>query len=310
MRGYITQEERQRMQQMSASTDIKHPPCSSKNWFYKIELGIIVILTVFSALFIYPCLHDSILDIDLMNKYPKECSFIYVYGKGMIPGLLLCVTSLVCNILLLCKKQNGFWLMSLLSVPIILPTILSEYEGISYFATSVFTIQIIYYVILRIPNNKKSFWCNIKQSSFYLRNISIAVWIIFLGFIITTPFVLSKESGCVANYFSNGQDIFNAKYGDSKSCYCHSIAKKMARGVDFITSNDETKAWFEMAIANLKYSPYRIDYYYLDYADFLESIGEYEEAFKLYKKANQLFDTDDTSQKLKEFLNEHTEFDR
>ena len=26
MRGYITQEERQRMQQMSASTDIKHPP--------------------------------------------------------------------------------------------------------------------------------------------------------------------------------------------------------------------------------------------------------------------------------------------
>ena len=26
MRGYITQEERQRMQQMSASTDIKHAP--------------------------------------------------------------------------------------------------------------------------------------------------------------------------------------------------------------------------------------------------------------------------------------------
>lgn len=72
MRGYITQEERQRMQQMSASTDIKQPPCSSKNWFYKIELGIIVILTVFSALFIFPCLHDSILNINLMTKYPKE----------------------------------------------------------------------------------------------------------------------------------------------------------------------------------------------------------------------------------------------
>ena len=154
MRGYITQEERQQMQQMSASTDKKQNQCSSNNWFYKIELGIIVIITVFSALLIYPCLHDSILHIHLMNKFPKECTFIYVYGKGMIPGLLLCVTALICNILLLCKKQNGFWLMSLLSVPIILPTILSEYEGIFYFASSVYSIQLIYYVILRIPNKK------------------------------------------------------------------------------------------------------------------------------------------------------------
>ena len=287
MRGYITQEERQRMQQMSASAGIKQNQCSSKNWFYKIELGIIVILMVFSALFIYPCLHDSVLHIDFMNEFPKECTFIYVYGKGMIPGLLLCVTALIGNILLLYKYQNGFWLMSLLSVPIILPTILSEYEGILYFATSVFSIQLTYYAILRIPNNKKSYWCNIKQGSLYLRNICIAVWIIFIVFIITTPFVLSKEAGCVANFFSNGQDIFNAKYGVHKSWYCHSIAKKMAEGIDFIVSNDETKAWFEMAIVNLKYSPYKGDYYYLDYADFLESIGEYEEAYKLYKKANQ-----------------------
>lgn len=84
----------------------------------------------------------------------------------------------------------------------------------------------------------------------------------------------------------------------------------MAEGKDFIASDDETKAWFEMAIANLKYSYYIDDYYYLDYADFLESIGEYEEAYKLYKKANLLFNTDDTSQKLKGFLNEHTEFER
>lgn len=244
-----------------------------------------------------------------MTKYPKECTFIYVYGKGMIPGLLLCVTALIGNIILLCKKQNGFWLMSLLSVPIILPTILNEYEEILWFTPCIFSIMFAYYIILHIPNNKKSYWCNIKQSSLYLRNICITVWIVFIGFIITTPFVLSKEVGCVANFFSNGQDIFNAKYGVSKSMYGHSIAKKMAGNIDFIVSSDETKAWFEMAIANLKYSPYKCDYYYLDYADFLESIGEYEEAYKLYKKANQLFNTDDTSQKLKGFLNEHSEFD-
>lgn len=310
MRGYITQEERQRMQQMSASTDKKQYQCSSKNWFYKIELGIIVILTVFSALFICYCLVGSARIIRWMNEEPEEWTFIRIYGKGFIPGLFLCVTALVGNILLLCKKQNGFWLMSLLSVPIILPTILNEYEEILYFTMSVFFSLLPYYIILRIPNNKKSYWCNIKQGSLYLRNICIAVWIIFIGFIITTPFVLSKEVGCVANYFSNGQDIFNAKYGDSKSHYCYSIAKKMAEGKDFIASDDETKAWFEMAIANLKYSRYISDCYYLDYADFLESIGEYEEAYKLYKKANLLFNTDDTSQKLKGFLNGHAGFDR
>ena len=307
MRGYILQEERQRI---SASTDKKQNQCSSKNWFYKIELGIIVILTVFSAFFIYPCLDSSIRSIGWMYEDPDDWTFIHIYGKGFIPGLLLSVTALIGNIILLCKKQNGFWLMSLLSVPIILPTILNEYEEILWFTPCIFSVMFAYYVILRIPNNKKSFWCNIKQGSLYLRNICIAVWIVFIGFIITTPFVLSKEVGCVANFFSNGQDIFNAKYGVSKSMYCHSIAKKMAGNIDFIVSSDETKAWFEMAIANLKYSHYKRDYYYLDYADFLESIGEYEEAFKLYKKANQLFNTDDTSQKLKEFLNEHTDFDR
>lgn len=309
MRGYITQEERLRMQQMSASTDIKQKLCSSKNWFYKIELGIIVILTVFSALFIYPCLDSSIRSIGWMYEDPDDWTFIEIYGKGFIPGLLLSVTALIGNIILLCKKQNGFWFMSLLSLPIILPTILNEYEEILCFTPCIFSVMFAYYVILRIPNSKKSYWCNIKQGSSYLRNICIAIWIVFIGFIVTTPFVLSKEAGCVVNFFSNGQDIFNAKYGDSKSYYCHSIAKKMAGGIDFITSNGETKAWFEMAIANLKYSHFKSDYYYLDYADFLESIGEYEEAYKLYKKANQLFNTDDTSQKLNGFLNEHSEFD-
>lgn len=244
-----------------------------------------------------------------MYEDPDDWTFIEIYGKGFIPGLLLSVTALIGNIILLCKKQNGFWFMSLLSLPIILPTILNEYEEILCFTPCIFSVMFAYYVILRIPNSKKSYWCNIKQGSSYLRNICIAIWIVFIGFIVTTPFVLSKEAGCVVNFFSNGQDIFNAKYGDSKSYYCHSIAKKMAGGIDFITSNDETKAWFEMAIANLKYSHFKSDYYYLDYADFLESIGEYEEAYKLYKKANQLFNTDDTSQKLNGFLNEHSEFD-
>ena len=187
MRGYITQEERQRM---SASTDIKQPPCSSKNWFYKIELGIIVILTVFSAFFIYPCLDSSIRSIGWMYEDPDDWTFIEIYGKGFIPGLLLSVTALIGNIILLCKKQNGFWLMSLLSVPIILPTILNEYEEILWFTPCIFSVMFAYYVILRIPNNKKSFWCNIKQGSLYLRNICIAVWIVFVGFIITTLFVL------------------------------------------------------------------------------------------------------------------------
>ena len=152
MRGYISQEERQRI---SASTDKKQNQCSSKNWFYKIELGIIVILTVFSALFIYPCLDSSIRSIGWMYEDPDDWTFIEIYGKGFIPGLLLSVTALIGNIILLCKKQNGFWLMSLLSVPIILPTILNEYEEILWFTPCIFSVMFVYYVILRIPNNKK-----------------------------------------------------------------------------------------------------------------------------------------------------------
>ena len=77
MRGYISQEERQRI---SASTDKKQKQCSSKNWFYKIELGIIVIITVFSALLIFPCLHDSILNIKGYCSIKSIClHLIYIY---------------------------------------------------------------------------------------------------------------------------------------------------------------------------------------------------------------------------------------
>lgn len=64
MRGYITLKEKQRIQQVSVSNNIGQKQYSNatqkKSWIYKIVYGVIAVITLFSALLIDPCLHDSI----------------------------------------------------------------------------------------------------------------------------------------------------------------------------------------------------------------------------------------------------------
>lgn len=311
MRGYFTKEEMAilQIQREPIFANIEQRKCLKKSLIYKIVFGIIVILTVISAFFIYSCLDLSIQAISC-EEDPNIWTFIVkLYSVGSAPALFfLCVIALIGNVLLLCKRQNGFWFMLLLSIPIILPTVLRDYCELLSTTVCIFFIMLMFYIILRIPNKKKSYWCNIKQGSLCLRNICIIVWGAFVVCLFATPFILSKQAGCITNVITNGADIFNAKYGVEKYNYCNRIAKKMVKKQEFITSDKEVKEWFEMSIGSLRnYYSYN-DYIYLDYADFLESIGEYEQAYKIYKKANYLFRTDETLTKYKAFLNMHSEF--
>ena len=50
------------------------------------------------------------------------------------------------------------------------------------------------------------------------------------------------------------------------------------------------------------------DGYYLDYAAFLESVGEYNKAYATFMKARKLFGTTETEEKLDSFVMRHMQF--
>lgn len=237
------------------------------------------------------------------------------YGKGFIPGALLCIAFVISNVLLLRKQQNGFWLMVLLPLPIIIPTAFNEYEELIDFTNGILAFLLAYYALLRIPSNQSSYWVLLNRPSTWFRNMVIATWICFNLVMYATPFVLARNVGFTSNLFSNGQTIFNAKYGFSPSFYCNEIAKKMARNEDIFATREECKRWFEMSINSMSEEDYNChvdylynDYLYLDYAAFLESVGEYNQAYATFMKARKLFGTPETEEKLDSFVMRHMYF--
>lgn len=282
MRGYHTNEE------YACSKVEKTKMCL----FQKNVLGLSITLTVVAALvamyLILVCIHD------------KEA-----YGKGPMPGILLCISFIVGNIMLLRKKQNGFWLMTLCALPIIIPTAFNEYEEMIYFTNSVLAFLLAYYALLRIPNNRISYWGLLNRPSVWFRNIVIAIWVCFNLIMYATPFVLAINVGFTGNLFSNGQTLFNAQYGFSPSFYCHKIAEKMAQNEDNVATPEECKRWYEKAINSLRCNDDMYielyDYIYLDYAAFLEKRGEFNQAYAIYKKAYQIFGTTETKERLDSF---------
>lgn len=232
------------------------------------------------------------------------------YGKGATPGALLCIAFVISNVLLLRKQQNGFWLMVLLPLPIIIPTAFNEYEELIYFTNGILAFLLAYYALLRIPSNQSSYWALLNRPSTWFRNMVIATWVCFNLVMYATPFALARNVGFTSNLFSHGQTVFNAKYGFSPSFYCNEIATKMARNEDIFATREECKRWFEMSVNNMSEEDYNWlhDYYYLDYAAFLESVGEYNKAYATFMKARKLFGTSKTEEKLDSFVMRHMQF--
>ena len=232
------------------------------------------------------------------------------YGKGATPGALLCIAFVISNVLLLRKQQNGFWLMVLLPLPIIIPTAFNEYEELIYFTNGILAFLLAYYALLRIPSNQSSYWALLNRPSTWFRNMVVATWVCFNLVMYATPFVLARNVGFTRNLFSNGQTVFNAKYGFSPSYYCNVIAQKMARNEDIFATHEECKRWFEMSINSMSEEDYNWldDGYYLDYAAFLESVGEYNKAYATFMKARKLFGTHKTEEKLDSFVMRHMQF--
>lgn len=232
------------------------------------------------------------------------------YGKGFMPGALLCIAFVISNVLLLRKQQNGFWLMVLLPLPIIIPTAFNEYEELIYFTNGILAFLLAYYALLRIPSNQSSYWALLNRPSTWFRNMVVATWVCFNLVMYATPFVLARNVGFTSNLFSNGQTVFNAKYGFSPSYYCNEIAQKMAHNIDIYATHEECKRWFEMSINSMSEEDYNWldDGYYLDYAAFLESVGEYNKAYATFMKARKLFGTTETEEKLDSFVMRHMQF--
>ena len=264
----------------------------------------IYILLIGSAISFIACLPDSFWSIGLLED--PEWSGIDVYGKGFIPGCLISLTVLIGNISIIRKKCSGFWLMSIMSLILVIPTILNDYEEVLYFSIPLGCSLLLYYIILHIKQNGNNAWDMMERSP-SLKKIAICFWSMYLVLVLLTPPILSMSFGFKSNHFDNGITIFSARWGDSKSYYSNKLANKLSSGSDGIGEVYEfdIKKWHERATM---YSEDWQEYVYFDYADYLISIDEHKNAYRVLKDANSKYHNSETREKLNRFVSEYGSF--
>lgn len=264
----------------------------------------IYILLIGSAISFIACLPDSFWSIGLLEE--PEWSGIDVYGKGFIPGCLISLTVLIGNISIIRKKCSGFWLMSIMSLILVIPTILNDYEEVLYFSIPLGCSLLLYYIILHIKQNGNNAWDMMERSP-SLKKIAICFWSMYLVLVLLTPPILSMSFGFKSNHFDNGITIFSARWGDSKSYYSNKLANKLSSGSDGIGEVYEfdIKKWHERATM---YSEDWQEYVYFDYADYLISIDEHKNAYRVLKDANSKYHNSETREKLNRFVSEYGSF--
>ena len=140
-----------------------------------------------------------------------------------------------------------------------------------------------------------------------LKKIAIYFWSIYLVLVLLTPPILSMSFGFRSNHFDNGITIFSARWGDAKSYYSNKLANKLSSGSDGIGEvyEYEIKNWHERATL---YAEDWQEYVYFDYADYLISIDEHKNAYRVLKDANGKYHNSETTEKLNRFVSEYGSF--
>lgn len=283
-------------------SSVKKKPISPKRPL--IATFFIYILLIGSAISFIACLPGSFWSIGLLDD--PEWSGINVYGKGIIPGCLISLTVLIGNISIIRRKCSGFWFMSIMSLILVIPTILNDYEEVLYFSIPLGCSLLIYYIILHIKQNGNTAW-DMMEKSPSLKKIAIYFWVLYLVLVLLTPPILSMSFGFKSNHFDNGITIFSARWGDSKSYYSNKLANKLSSESDGIgvVYEYDIKKWHERATM---YSEDWQEYVYFEYADYLISIGEHKNAYRVLKDANGKYHNNETIEKLNQFVSEYGSF--
>lgn len=269
-----------------------------RNPFVNLALYIILILGILYTIF---GVSQTIWSIRLLDD--PEWSFIDIYGKGFIPGLLMSIAISFSNLLSIRWNKNGVYLLCITLFIIFIPTIWNEFEEFIYF--SVFSLIGIgvYYILLRIPYKGHSVWKQCLHNSGIMRHICIISLFIWFVILVALPPLFAMGHGFKDNLYSNGMIAIDARC-NSNSFYILRLANSMA----FNTDNYHTDKWYEKAISKseLEHDNYIELDCYVNYMFYQVKIND-GDIFNTISKATDKFGLTEIKN---EVLEDHRLYDR
>lgn len=249
--------------------------------------------------------------------HSPSSSFFDIYGKGVIPGVLISIFALISNAMILKWNKNGIDLLFISFFIITIPTIWGEFEIFIYF--SVFSLLgiLTYLGLLFIPHKGISLWrqCKAKiQSLRYIAIGAISMWIILLTLF---PLLMSKSAGFLQTSYTNGIYAIDARC-NGDAFYVRRLANRLAyENPNSLGSDDEktkyrvyfkkqnAEAWYKKAISISEndydvFKGWEIIECYVDYIYFLANIHDRNKALVYLKIAVDRFGISEIEKEIQE----------
>lgn len=179
-------------------------------------------------------------------------SFSEVYGKGFIPGLLICVFAFFGVSKIIKWRRSGLTILVASFIIILLPTVCNEFLEFIFFSVPCMLGIALLWGALKIKKDGVSTWemCQSEPrwANFILRS-TLLFWIFS---VILLPPMVGLWTGFRSNVYSNGMRCLDAHFNNS-SYYSYDLYQKILLGSDFKDDTYEKKTIAESWLANAKY---------------------------------------------------------
>lgn len=282
---------------------------------------VLLALQIAAILYFIPGLSGTLWSFSLLDN--PEWNFMSIYGKGYIPGFLICCSVFITNGMVLKLNKNGIYLLFISIFITIIPTIWNEFEEFICFSAFSILGVLIYLGLLFVPHKGLSLWKQFKANTPSFKPIAIAaisMWIILLTLF---PLLMSNSTGFSHTSYTNGMCAINARCNGG-AYYVRSLANRLAyedEGAEYTselsdryisyTKASNAEAWYKKAIyiSENRYDvrDWEIMDCYIDYIYFLATNKKRSEALEYLKKAVAMYGMTEIE---KEIHNSSRDYDR
>lgn len=184
--------------------------------------------------------------------YEDGWSFIEVYGKGFMPGLLLSAFAFIGVSKIVKWEKSGLSIMIISFIIIILPTICNEYMEFVCFSVPTILGVAILWGLLKLKRNGVSTWELCKSEPKWLslfQRIVLGIWLLMITLL--SP-IMALSTGFRGNLYSNGMRCLDAHLNNSPY-YSYALYQYILLGSDFSDDVYEKQNTAEIWFSNVNF---------------------------------------------------------
>lgn len=220
---------------------------SLRNPITNLFLYVLLLASLIGGIFSIPA---SIWSYNLWAE--DNWSFCDAYGKGCIPGLLLCIVTFIGVLNLIRWNKYGISVLIIGYILVLTPLMWNEFGGFIAFSTPALLGCLILWGIMCVKKNGISSWfccVDIPKALSIAQFVFIMLWGLT---VVALPFIAAFNVGFNNNLYANGTRVIDA-YLNNSPYYSYDLYQKILLGTDFKDDTYDKKNIAELWLTNAQY---------------------------------------------------------